>query len=558
VSETVAWTPPAPPRHEPCIAVAEAERSDVPRTHLDDSTPAPPPSDDCDAPTAGCGSSSLERELVEAGNAERFARIHGAEVRFVAKWGAWLAWRRGRWQRDDNNVLVTERAKDVGRQLLVEASAANDSAMRSRLIAWAKASLSARGIRALLELSRSIGDIPIEHEALDADPWLLGVRNGVIDLRTGTLRAPRPDDLMTMQAPVKFDGAATAPRWSRALEEWFPDEETRAYLRRIAGAALVGAQRDHVFVIHYGTGRNGKGTFVRALMKALGEYAVTPHLSLIVQQRHAEHDTVKATLFRARLAVASETEKKVSLAESSIKNLTGGDRIKCRRMHENEWEFDPSHSLWLLTNHLPTIGGRDTGVWSRIRVVPWVANFEAAPDGGLGDALAEELPGILRWAVEGCLEWRDKGLVEPESVKRATLDYRSTQDVCSRFADDSGIAFGRDLHISVRDLNELLDEWMRTEKIQKSPDLSEWLKENGANQLRDRDASGKQFRLWRGVGLTVTPVTSESGFSLNNTFTKEKAESPSHKSQVGDVLDRGEAWEPDESQVAGLESEANS
>src|SRR5690554_668879 len=136
----------------------------------------------------------------------------------------------------------------------------------------------------MIELARGIDGIPLDHEQLDTDPWLLGVQNGVVDLRTGEFRQARPDDLMTLQCPVEWDATAECPRWEAALAEWFPNPDTRAYVHRLVGQALVGLQRDHLFVIHYGTGGNGKGTFIRALQHVLGPYAVTPELGLLTQR----------------------------------------------------------------------------------------------------------------------------------------------------------------------------------------------------------------------------------------------------------------------------------
>lgn len=179
----------------------------------------------------------------------------------------------------------------------------------------------------MIDLTRGIPGIPIDHELLDTNPWLLGVRNGVIDLQAGQFRKADPDDLMMMQSPVEWDDLAVAPRWETALEEWFPDPSIRSYVHRLVGQALVGLQQDHIFAIHYGIGGNGKGTFVRALQHVLDPYAATPDLKLLVHQKWGAHDTATSTLFRTRLAVASETDHRVKLNEASIKNLTGGDRI---------------------------------------------------------------------------------------------------------------------------------------------------------------------------------------------------------------------------------------
>ena len=290
------------------------------------------------------------------------------------------------------------------------------------------------------------------------------------------------------------------------MQEWFPDPEPRSYVHRGAGSALVGAQRDHVFVIHYGHGRNGKGTFTGAIMRVLGPYATVIHLSLLVEQKYSHHDTIKADLFRTRLAVASETARRVRLDEASVKNLTGADRITARRMREDPWEYDPTHSLWLQTNHLPEIGGRDTGIWSRIRVVKWESTFEGKDqDQDLDATLAAEAPGILRWLVEGCLEWQEHGLSEPEAVIRETLAYRNAEDTFARFQTDMGLVFRPGLEMQAGTLQEMVSEWAAAEGIDPPQGVGSWLKENGAarrqRRIKDRDGIDRRRWFWIGIGV---------------------------------------------------------
>ena len=239
----------------------------------------------------------------------------------------------------------------------------------------------------------------------------------------------------------------------------------------------------------------------------LGPYAVEIHLSLLVETRNREHDTVKADLFRSRLAVAVETERRVKLAEASVKNLTGGDRIRARRMREDPWSFDPTHSLWLQTNHLPEITGRDAGIWRRIRVVRWDSTFEGeSAYKGLDDALRNEASGILRWLVDGCLDWQRQGLDEPEAVIRETLAYRNAEDTFSRFQADTGLVFRDGVEIQAGALQDILTEWSNGEGIDApSGELGGWLRENGCTQKRKRfkDEAGKQRqrRFWVGAGF---------------------------------------------------------
>lgn len=447
--------------------------------------------------------------LTDTGNAERLVELHGHRLRYVPAWGRWLWFAEsGPWLIDDRDVRIREAAKDVGRRLKLEAVTESDDSRAKAVFKFALKSLNAHGISGMVDLARGIEGTPVDHEDLDADGWLLGVKNGVVELRdTPTLRPADPDDLMTMQCPVPFDPDAETPRWDRALEEWFPDPEVRAYVQRVAGSALVGAQRDHVFVIHYGLGGNGKGTFLRALQHVLGPYAIEVHLTLLVDSKYKEHDTVKADLFRSRLAVAVETDRQVKLAEASVKNLTGGDRIRARRMREDPWSFDPTHSLWLQTNHLPTISGRDTGIWRRIRVVKWERTFTGQrEDPDLNAKLVDEAPGILAWLVEGCRQWQEHGLDEPEAVVRETLAYREAEDTFSRFQSDMELVFAPDLEMLAGDLQDLLTDWIHGEGLDVAPgDLTEWLRENECRKKRRRveDEHGKrrQLRVWLGVGI---------------------------------------------------------
>jgi len=493
-------------------------------------SPPPPPPPDTRAPSATPTAARAARPsldlsrlagdgLSDTHNASIFHALHGERLRYVPRWGRWLVWieETGRWTVDHGEALVTELGKDVGHALqrealkrLATATTKEQAGPAQKLFNHALQTLDAHGIRGLVSLTRGMLGIPLDHESLDANPWLLGVDNGTLELETGTLRPSRPEDLITRIAPVTWDAGATAPRWEQAMGEWFPDPERRAYVQRLAGSALVGAQKDHLFTIHWGMGANGKGTFIRAMQRVLGPLAVEVHLSLLVEQKYTQHDTVRADLFRARLATASETSRRVKLAEASVKNLTGNDRIRARRMREDPWAFDPSHSLWLQTNHLPEITGRDTGIWRRIRLVKWEATFtgrEADPD--LDAKLAAEAPGILRWLVDGCLAWQRDGLNEPECVVRDTLQYQAAEDYLKRFAADTGLQFTteRGAFMEAGVLQELLREWCAETGLDHNPrDFSDWMADMGCTQKRVRLGEGdrtRQVRIWRGVHLAA-------------------------------------------------------
>ena len=379
-----------------------------------------------------------DQQFTDIGFSRIFEELHRQDIRFIPRWKQWIVWAEQQWNTDHGDVLVTKLAEDVAAFLYSQIPNASVD-QGKKLVGAMKQASKLNTIRNFVTLTRGAEGVRAEPDDLDSDPWLFGVENGYVNLQTGTFHEPDQSKLITKVSPVKYDSKAEAPTFMSALKQWHPDAEVREYLHRLVGHAMAGEYRgDHVLGIHYGGGRNGKGTFVKALKAVFGPYFVVPHKALLMQLRREEHATIKATLFRARLAVASETEQRHRLNEADVKNLTGGDEIGARRVYEDEWSFEPTHSLWLQTNHLPEIKGTDTGIWSRIRVVPWLERFEGAEKNpNLDDELRKELPGILNWAIKGCLRWQDDGLDNMRTtVRQATDEYHESEDVLARFMAD--------------------------------------------------------------------------------------------------------------------------
>lgn len=438
----------------------------------------------------------------DVGNAARLLTHSAGRLRYVHAWGKWIVYQRGRWIIDENDALVTEHAKQVARGLFkVAAGIAGDKDERGRAWNWAIKSEASGAIAAMVRLARGAPGVLVAHEQLDADPFLLNVRNGTIDLRTSALRPHDPDDLMTVQCPVSYDPDARAPLWDACVDRWQPDPEVRTYIQVRAGAAATGKPTETVDV-DYGGGGNGKSKFWGAIQHVLGDYTVVPHKSLLVAQRHEQHATVVANLFRKRLAVASETKAADVLDDEQVKNLTGGDRLSGRRMREDPWEFEPTHTLVMFSNHRPTIKGRDEGIWRRLRLVPWEVTIpEDERDDDLADKLKAEAPGILNWIVEGARRFISEGLTPPLAVRAATDDYRADEDTVGRFV-------GEVLRIGVgwawsADIRSELEAWCADEGVTPVPDmkdLAEVLRADGC-QTERRSISGRRGTIWRGVTL---------------------------------------------------------
>ena len=448
----------------------------------------------------------------DIGNAARLLRHAGHRLRYVHAWGKWLVYERGRWIIDEKDALVTEIAKQVAKNLfeLAAKTAHKDPDEAKPIWDWALKSCTSGAITAMIRLARGAPGILVGHEQLDADPWLLNVLNGTIDLRTGQRRDHDPADLCTMQAPVVFDENASAPRWKDCLQRWQPDDTILDYLQVRAGAAATGIATETVD-IDYGHGGNGKSKFHGAIQHVLGSYATVPHKSLLVSGRFEQHPTVVADLFRKRFAVAAETRNAEALDDESVKNLTGGDRLKGRRMREDPWEFWPTHTLVMSSNHKPTVEGRDEGIWRRLRLVPWQVTIPAHDrDEKLAAKLQAEAPGILQWIIDGAVRFHRDGLNPPPAVRNATDQYRADEDIIGRFiaetldidTTETGV---RNTWCYSSAIKAELDDWCDEQGVASPPRMNEvaaTLRDRGCKPGGRKTINGKRSTIWYGVSIT--------------------------------------------------------
>ena len=375
--------------------------------------------------------------LTEIGNAERFAAAFGGEVLYCHSLNSWFLWDQTRFAPDED-AQVERLAKETVRQFHRDALSIEDKEIRDATLKFAMRSESDHGIRALLNRAAAEEGMTVRVNDLDADGWLLNVQNGTIDLLTGKLIPHNPAHYISKLAPVRFDPMARCPRWLHFLDEVFsPHPDLLAFIQRAVGYSLTGDIREECLFLLNGTGRNGKGTFVGTLQTMLGDYASTADFSTFIAARddRGPRDDV-ANMRGRRMVVSQEVREGAPLAEALIKWLTGGDLIRARNLYERSVEWRPSHHLFLAVNRKPIIRGTDTGIWSRIRLVPFSVSFEGREDKTLKAKLLEELPGILAWAVEGCLKWQRDGLGTCESVQAATTEYRAESDQLARFVEE--------------------------------------------------------------------------------------------------------------------------
>jgi putative DNA primase/helicase len=438
----------------------------------------------------------LVLNLTDAGNAERFRAHAGERFGYVHAWSSWLHFDGVRWQRDGSGEAMRA-ALDTLRTLAGEAEKVPDQDHRGELVKHALESESSARLSAMLTIGQAM--LPVASEQLDRDPDLLNVENGTLDLRTGALRPHDRGDWLTRLAPVPYDPAATCPRWEAFLRRAMDgNERLISFLQRAVGYSLTGHTNEQVLLLLYGVGANGKSTFLETLRALLCDYsAITDFTTFLKRDSEGARNDL-ARLVGTRFVSAVEAEAGKPLAEALVKQLTGGDTITARFLFKEFFDFRPQFKIWLAANHKPGIHGSDHGIWRRIRLVPFTVTIpEAERDPRLTQKLAEELPGILAWAVRGCLDWREHGLGVPHEVQAATASYKEEMDLFGGFIDEGCVA-DPGAQVSAKDLYAAYQAWAESngEKPRSQKALSMGLRERGFETSRTKSA-----RCWRGLRL---------------------------------------------------------
>lgn len=369
--------------------------------------------------------------LTELGAAERFARLHGDDVRFDHRRGRFLLWRDHHWDADADGAINRMTAR-FAREWQAEAVTIPDHAHKTETLRFVLRLERRDGQANLLALAKSQYPIAVSGEAFDADPWLLGVPNGVVDLRTGELRDGRPADCITMQTRTTYDPDARCPRWERFVASLFAnDPDLAAFVQRAIGYSLTGITTEQALFLLYGTGSNGKGTLTNTLKRILGAYAWNMPFATVEFRDRAGIPNDIAALDKRRFVIASETNDGQRLNEARVKALTGCDPITARFLHGEFFTFEPVAKLWLSLNHKPIVRDDSYGFWRRIRLIPFTQVFGNNPT--LADELMAEASGVLAWAVRGCLEWQRIGLQPPAIIVSATAEYETDSDPLAAF-----------------------------------------------------------------------------------------------------------------------------
>ncbi len=438
----------------------------------------------------------------DLGQAEYLQRLHGQDLRFCHAAKTWFSWDGARWREDEGSALAAHYTNQAARKRQRRALELPDPDERQNEVKFALRQENAAAVESTLRQLRTIPGMSIRIEELDPDPYLVTVANGTLDLRTGSLHSHRRECLSTKLSPIHYDPRALCPTWEAFLKRVLDgDTELERYLQRAAGYSLTGSVEEHCLFYLFGTGRNGKGTFLETLYRIAGDYGQRAPFSTFLARRY-QSDGPRSDLARlrgARFVHASEANEGQRVDEALVKELTGGDTIAARFCYGDFFEFRPTHKLWWSANHRLVIRGTDEGIWSRIHLVPFSVTIPPEErDQKLAARLEAELPGILAWAVLGALEWRELGgLRPPARVLAASQEYREEMDPLDGFLEtccerDQGASVRkRDLFLCYEAFIERNGGEVMTKK-----EFSQTLMRIGIQEQRS-----KVERLW--VGLRI-------------------------------------------------------
>jgi len=393
--------------------------------------------------SAGLVFKGVQFRLTQSGNAERFVEAHKDKVRYCVEEGMWYVWD-GRRLAPDLAGITTQLARNTFRSISKEAAVVEDGKQAEQVYKWAKASESKANIDAALDLAHRGSVLAVTADQLDSHVTHLNLQNGIFDLNTMTLNEHDIDQLHTKLVPIDFDEHAECPHWLKFLGEIFNnDQELISFMQRCVGYTLSGLTSEECLFFCYGSGQNGKSIFFSVVDMILGghaAYAVKVKNDLIIM-KHADPGVPMdiAELKGRRFVYTDELPENKRFDESKIKDITSHDKLTGRFIFQRSFTFDPSHKLWFYGNHRPVITGQDFGIWRRIMLIPFTVTIPAEqrkPAEELKNLFRSELPGILRWAIDGFYTWKHEGgLSAPSVVSGAVASYRTEMDNLGAFID---------------------------------------------------------------------------------------------------------------------------
>lgn len=416
-------------------------------------------------------------KLTDVGNAERFVAMFKDSVKYCAVYKKWFIWNGRFWEQDDTGKIITYAIECV-RSIIHAADLLPEGDKRKAMIHHSLKSESSGKLRSLLEIASGMPDITIRSEELDANPWLINAQNGTINLKTGKLQEHRAADYITKMCRANYDPDCAIPLWAELLQKiTLGNNQLQRYIQKAFGYALTGDTSEQALFILYGTGSNGKSTLLNVFSELMATYSTSTPSDTFMQKKNDSVNNDIARLKGARFVAAIEMEEGKRMAESLIKSVTGGDKLVTRFLYGEFFEYVPQFKVFLAVNHKPNIRDTTNSIWRRIKLMPFEATFtEQERDKHFpAKIMASELPGILAWAVQGCLLWQQEGLQMPDSVNTATRKYQEEMDSFSNFFRECCVE---------REGGRVSNKMLRAK-------YDEWCRENGEYALTQRPFSAK-------------------------------------------------------------------
>lgn len=434
-----------------------------------------------------------------------FAEAHRDLLVYIPERGHWLEFDGQRWARCEAGLHMQNfaartvtKAVDAEARMKHATFAAKERTKKAMLLLQTRAKQTAA-----LAAASEMPAVRVKAESLDADPWLMGMPNGVLDLRRGRLVPAKPRQYITKQAGTPFDPEARAPQWQAFLKAALPDPAMRAFARRAVGYSLIGIVDEEKLFFAYGPGASGKSTFANVVEAVFGEYAVTITKALLVRGKYGDQEAERqvARLPGARLASINETARGDVFDDAKLKQVTSRERIVARRLYAEAFDFMPTHTTWLRGNFLPGVQDAGDGFWRRLVPIEFgqqVPETERIPDLDRR-IIAEELPGVLAWAVRGAMEWQESGLGIPKPILAAVESYRESTDFFKDWLEEST---RRDPRAKTA-VSELFDSWVQyAHRGNFHPGTKRAFSEELVRRGYERDKSNKQGRRIAGISLS--------------------------------------------------------